>query len=268
MSVETETEQTLECDFCKETFTAKIGSRGRNSAIAQLNRHIRELHDSDTIKPEDFDRLETPPTILSKIRTRFLPNTQDIETPRRPKRQARKQRNRQDLSTVISMGVNGLGWIVGRADPPVGQAVKLEAIGAGPIIDRLVAGTLFDKILQPIIGDSERWKDLGILFALPGTVWWIERHPDQAKDFDPYLRELVLQNAVSMARAIKNQRVKAKERMEAIKILETELLDDLPQEMKGVDPVGAILYQIFSAGKGTNNGAARQPTEEHEPVSV
>lgn len=278
MSVETESppDQLEVCQYCKEPFSARAGSRGRGSARAQLNRHIRDEHSEELAAESNLSGIETSPGLIARVTEKLRPGkaSTDSGSPRRPKKGLGIRRGRQELSTVISLGVNGLGHLVARADPPVGKAIELESIGAGPIIDKLIAGTIFDKILQPIIGDAERWKDIGSLILLPGMVWWVERHPEQAPELDMILRELVLQNAVSMAKSIKSQRQKAKEKSDALQVLQKEVLKDFPAELPPElreDPAGVMLSIIFSAGRTRppekDNGATPDHSEpESQPI--
>lgn len=277
MSIETEAppDQLEVCQYCKEPFSARAGSRGRGSARAQLNRHIRDEHSEELAAESNLSGIETSPGLIARVTGKLRPGKtpNDPSSPRRPKKTLGIRRGRQELSTVISLGVNGLGHVIWRADPPVGEAIKLESIGAGPVIDKLIAGTILDKILQPIIGDAERWKDLGALILLPGMIWWVERHPEQQPELDMVLRELVLQNAISMARAVKSQRQKAKEKADALQILQKEVLKDFPAELPPEmreDPAGVMLAIIFSAGitqsKPKDNGATPDHSAEQQPI--
>lgn len=67
------------------------------------------------------------------------------------------------------MGQGPLGFVVGFTSPV-----------AGEIVDDVVAGTLVDKIVQPLVRGSEKYQNLGALLACYGSVAWASNAPEAA----------------------------------------------------------------------------------------
>lgn len=154
-----------------------------------------------------------------------------------PKSNAR----RADTAPIMSLVWGGAGWMLERtnADVPVGRTMQFQAEHAGVILDRLIARTWVDKLLQPLAAKADEVEALGALFAMPVLVAVVERSPGAAVSLEPLLREAVRANLVSMAPVVKRKRAEAKRFAEAVEAIDPGLAAE-------GDPVATILAAIFA----------------------
>lgn len=160
---------------------------------------------------------------------------------KRPKRQAA----RADAGTVLGLAWASVGGLLMRsgADVPVGRVMQFQAPVAGDVLDRLIARTWVDRIVQPIARKSDDVEALGALFALPALVALMERNEEAAVALDGTLRAVISANLDAMAPAVKKAREKERKHAKAVE----ELNLGLPA---GADPVEAILQAIFAPPAG------------------
>lgn len=125
--------------------------------------------------------------------------------PRAPRRRAeakppRKTVARAPLSEGLGYGLMGAGLLLQRgADPPVGRAIQWEAPLAAEKLDALVAGTVVDRLLQPVARAGATAKELGAVLALPLLVALIERRPELAPYLEAPVKSVLTELALDMA---------------------------------------------------------------------
>lgn len=172
--------------------------------------------------------------------------------PQTSERKPRKRRkNTEGIWQLIWTGL-GRGLIYTSADIPVGNALTFQAPVVGPIMDRAIAGTFVDTLLQPLAGAGERFQDVSDVVSLPVLVGLMERSPALAPALEPLLRQVIRRHLVEYAKMVKAQK-KADEQYR-------KALDDLGMPDVGDDPIDGILAQIWTAPPGTaepaTNGVA------------
>lgn len=122
--------------------------------------------------------------------------------PGRPKGQAPKRsRARVTLSPMLETVLGGVstGLIMTNRDAPVGMAIGFEAPVAAEKLDAIIAGTMLDRLLQPIARAGAQAKDFGAVLALPILVGLIERRPYLYDPLKPLIVPVVTAVALDLA---------------------------------------------------------------------
>jgi hypothetical protein len=84
-------------------------------------------------------------------------------------------------------------------DVPVGLAIGYEAPVAAEKLDAIIAGTLLDRLLQPLARAGAAAKDVGAILALPALVALIERRPYLYEPLKPLIIPVVTAVALDLA---------------------------------------------------------------------
>jgi len=106
---------------------------------------------------------------------------------RRPDRSHLRVSGENLISTVLFAGGGVL--VSKQIDPPVGRCVQLEAPLAAREIDKVIAGTFLDRILQPIFRKGDQLEGLGAIIALPVMVGLYERKPHLAPILEEQMKQ-------------------------------------------------------------------------------
>lgn len=93
-------------------------------------------------------------------------------------------------------------------DPGVGRVLQLEAVAAGPAIDALVAGTIIDKVVQPMLGKKASGEMLLALIGLPLLVGAAERNPALAQPLTPFARAALMTIMPEVVKTMKEAKKK------------------------------------------------------------
>jgi hypothetical protein len=151
----------------------------------------------------------------------------------------------QTLWTVTGMALVRTG-----ADIPVGNCLQFQAPIVGGIIDDAIAGTVLDKLVQPLAANGEKVKTISSVLAMPVLVAALERNPTAAPVLEPLLRMAIADHLIAMAPVIKEQRKKEAQYQKAIEELGVNA-------ETGEDPIEAIIASIFPPmPEAATNGAA------------
>ncbi len=132
--------------------------------------------------------------------------------PRRPRGTPPKRgRARIPLTSLLETTLGGVstGLIMSNRDIPVGMAIGFEAPVAAEKLDAIIAGTMLDRLLQPIARAGASAKDFGAVLALPFLVALIERRPYL---YDP-LKPLIIPVVTSVALDLAELEARNKERL-------------------------------------------------------
>lgn len=170
-----------------------------------------------------FDSEDRPPENAFK---------EDAKPP--PNRKAARSSGEGLLGTAIVSA--GYLLVSKDIDPPVGRCLQLEAPLAAQQIDRAIAHTWLDKLLQPLFRKSDDLEGLGAVFALPIVVGLYERKPQWASILEPAMEELVGSTLDLVAPLMRAQ--KSKRRRSARSMTDINEAFDIP---RGADPVKYIL---------------------------
>ncbi len=152
--------------------------------------------------------------------------------------------------------VGSLAWMGGSqmaasmGSVPVSRAMQLQVGIAGDVLDKAVEGTRLDRLVQPFLGDTERFRDLGMLMAFPLLVGVCQAQPDNPMAAG-LLEMIVRENLHALADGVKRMRAEDRKLADTVETL-TGVGIDL-----GDNPVHAILSMIF---------APVEPTRQSSPV--
>lgn len=249
--------KTLACPHCDETFTTSKSARGASSASAMRTRHIKAEHPGAA---EDVPGTTDGPAASSAprrnpIRAFFTRkgavDGQTNVVPRRPKAKVRRV-GRTSLAPAGSLLWTLGATVAGRAgDVPVAKVLGVQTPVAGQALDRALAGTMLDRIIQPLAADADRYSELASLVSFPMVVAIYERNP--SPPLEAVLDMLIRRNLLAMADAIKVAKREAEHMAEA-----TAELASVGMEF-GSDPVSEMKAWLF--------GAPIAPQPEPAPVS-
>lgn len=171
--------------------------------------------------------------------------------PGRPRGPAPKRnRSRIPLTSLLETTLGGVstGLIMTNQDAPVGMAIGFEAPVAAEKLDAIIAGTMLDRLLQPIARAGASAKDFGAVLALPILVGLIERRPYL---YDP-LKPLIIPIVTSVALDLAEMQERNKERL-------ADAQARAGSHQVDVDQLMAMLF-------GQALQQQPQPTPEQEPV--
>lgn len=165
----------------------------------------------------------------------------DLYTTPGEKRPRVRAAKRATTAPIMGLAWGGLGRLLERTgtDIPVGRTMQFQSPAAGDILDRLIAQTWVDRVLQPFAEKVDDVEALGALFALPVLVATIERSPTAAVALEPFLRQAVEANILTMAPVAKKKKADAKKLRDLVADLDPELADQ-------PDPIETILQAIFA----------------------
>lgn len=123
--------------------------------------------------------------------------------PKRPQSQRapRRTRVRVPLTSLLETALGGAstGLMMTGRDIPVGMAIGFEAPVAAEKLDAIIAGTMLDRLLQPIARAGASAKDFGAVLALPTLVALIERRPYLYEPLKPLIIPVVTNVALDLA---------------------------------------------------------------------
>jgi hypothetical protein len=268
---------TVECDQdgCDWTYEAE-SETGLQGTRAKLGAHRWQAHKIRSTKPAPAPRKrgrppgsrnrprtprvpdptpelapEPPPEIVAELapqkprgflrswftRERVGSPAGEVRPPRRPGRPPGR-RGRTSLGPAISTGWMMAGeGMLRMGDVPVGRVLQLQSAIAGDVLDGALSGTMLDRVVQPLMGEADRYADVGKVLSLPLLVWAHERHPTHATGM--LIEALVREQVKDLAAAIKRQRLEDAKLADAVETLTGE---GVPE---GMNPVHGILNFIF-----------------------
>ena len=156
----------------------------------------------------------------------------------KPQRHSARASGESVLTTIVTIG--GSVLVNRRIDPGVGRVLQLESPLLAQRIDKAIAGTFLDKILQPLFRKGDDLEGLGAALALPIMVGVIERKPELYPMMEPMMEEIigtVLEEVAPLVRKSKTKRRAAARTL-------TDINDafDIP---RGEDPIKAVMGFLF-----------------------
>lgn len=249
--------KTLACPHCDETFTTSKSARGASSASAMRTRHIKAEHPGagEDVPGATETRLGTASAprrnpIRAFFTRRGAVDGQTNVVPRRPKTKVRRV-GRTSLAPAGSLLWTLGATVAGRAgDVPVARVLGVQTPVAGQALDRALAGTMLDRIIQPLAADADKYSELASLVSFPMVVAMYERNP--SPPLEALLDLLIRRNLLAMADAIKVSKREAEHMAEA-----TAELASVGMEF-GSDPVSEMKAWLF--------GVPVPPQPEPAPV--
>lgn len=256
------------CDICNEELPTEHGVKVHKGKMHNSERpKFPKEKRGPAVRGEDgrFHRAPDPPAEADGIEgsSPYAPDTEPLSTaevapkeptpwrerlwgngekkspgPRQTAAERKPRTRRVSTEAIWTTAWTGAGVALCRsgADIPVGNCLQFQAPIVGDILDEAVAGTVLDKVLQPIAGGGERLKKVSSVLAMPVLVAVLERNPGMAPVLEPVLRQTIREHLVNMAPVIK-ARQKAEENYR-------KALTELGMD-SGDDPVEAVISAIF-----------------------
>lgn len=195
---------------------------------------------------EIFDGETTPPTKSDFKEDKYSP----------PKR------GRESGEKIFGAALIGVGAILvnRRIDPPVGRVLQFESPLAAKKIDDAIAGTIIDRLLQPLFRKSDDIEGLGAVLGLPILVGIYERRPEMAPVLEPMLYEVMGVMMDQLAPVMRKE--KTKQRRTARSLADMSETFNLPPGTK--DPIAAILggfifQDMVPPEEGEENAGGTEP---------
>jgi hypothetical protein len=166
------------------------------------------------------------------------PDTERAET-------APKERKgpRVSIESLGTLGWGGMGMWLERsgADAPVGRVMQFQAPLAGSKLDNIIAGTWLDTLLQPLVKQTDKLEDLGVLIALPALIFMYERNPAIEPFVAGFIRQVLEATILDMAPLLQKKQRKRKTAARSI-----GEINDLLDIDKDADPVDALLSYFLA----------------------
>ena len=155
---------------------------------------------------------------------------------------------RISAAEYIGDGWAALGARMMVADAPVGRVLMFQAPVAGDVLDDALAGTVLDRVAQPILKKWEQTSEAGALVMVPLTVAMIERRPEMRPVLVPILRSTMMPMLVAMAKGARRAKKRQAEQVEAMEELADFFPPEVMAEMKasGKSPVDMMIEMIFA----------------------
>lgn len=193
------------------------------------------------------------PKLRDRIESRLWRNGGDraeggAAAPRtREKRPKAAKRGRHSAAGALGTGWGLLGTALERsgADVPVGRVLQFQGPMAGPILDKLIAGSWFDRIIQPLASKTDDMEDFGTLVGLPIMVALYERAPAEvAAQIQPMMIATVVASLGALAPVLEKREAE-QAKIEAV--ARRLAADGKLPIAEGADPSAAVADSILAA---------------------
>jgi len=183
---------------------------------------------TDELRPEPTTTEKRPRSIFSR-RTR--PRVEVIDpTPERPR--VRRVSTAPLTTTAVSFFAGGAERM---GQGPLAFIMGFTAPVAGEIADEAIAGTLVDKIAQPLVRGSEKYQNVSALVGTWAAVAWASNNPENAEAAFGLFRWSM---SVILPLAGKEMVKRAKEERKAVEQMEA-IMPEL-RELFGDDPIRGL----------------------------
>lgn len=161
---------------------------------SEIRRAYYDAHDGVTSEPE-VSITDHAPEPIEEI----APKVSDEEPVigrviKRARKAATTQRARgkkvarKSLASVISMGYEWLAVPAAAFSPPVSFMMQMQAPVVGEILDGPIAGTLIDKLLQPLATVNEALEPVNAVITPLVGAFLLDRFPQHADKILPKMR--------------------------------------------------------------------------------
>lgn len=160
-------------------------------------------------------------------------------------------------SSVVAFAAGGLARI---GQTPLATFAGFTAPVAGEIVDDAIAGTVVDKMAQPLVRGSEKYQNLSALVAGYAAVAWASSSPEAAESAYGLFHWSM---SVILPLAGKEMVARAKAERKAAEQM-AELMPELRELGFGEDPIRGLWSMMWAAPAAPPAPAEQQP--EGAPV--
>lgn len=241
--------------ICPECGTTTISARGlaihrskihgvaSQSSIDRPGRYnTRTVKDPSSPEPGPKPEKPEPKRGLLDILRGRRPAASGTVRPKRPKAERPPSGKRHELTTGLSIGWGTVGAsLVGATGNfPVARIMELQGPAFGQAADRAVAGTLPDKLIQPLMGSADKYRDLAVIASLPLAMMLYLQSPSPATE--QLLRFCVRPNLAAMSQALDRVKAQAEEFLTSVaNLAEAGIIDASSQ-----DPIGDFIRMLVA----------------------
>ena len=203
---ETETERPpLRCEFCDYTTQWPI-------ALSQHRKGHPEVQAATP--PAQPVLAETNGSGGEEKKSGFLsrlwaPKEPKPPKPPKPPREVKPgtRRGRVSVATLAGVPIDFAAELAPAVGlPATGKMLAIEAPWAGYVIDEAVAGTVIDRLAQPLAKAQDRFAAVGSVIGPPLIVAQMERNPDRIPVLAVMLKRSLKMSAPWIAKGIKKMR--------------------------------------------------------------
>jgi hypothetical protein len=160
--------------------------------------------------------------------------------PAAPKRRTGTAAFWGDLVGPVSAVAARAGYV------PMSRAMQWSSPVAGEIVEDATKGTLVDKLVQPVVRNSEKWQDLFDLLGFWAAVGVAQRNPAQAQTALGFARSRLVNLLPRIAANIKKERAKEREAVQALTELMPDIAELFPDAGPDDDPVSLLIESLFA----------------------
>jgi hypothetical protein len=118
---------------------------------------------------------------------------------------------------------------------------------AGDIIEDATKGTPIDRVVQPLVRNSEKWQDLFDLFGFWAAIGVAQRNPMAAPQALTFARARFVNLLPRIAANIKKERAKERSAAEALTELMPDIRELFPEFGPDDDPIDLLIQSLFAA---------------------
>ena len=133
---------------------------------------------------------------------------------------------------------------------PMARAMQWSSPVAGEIIEDATKGTVVDRLIQPVVRNSEKWQDLGDLLGFWAAIGVAQRNPAQSGAALAFARGRLVNLLPRIAANIKKERARERDAVEALTELMPDLKELFPDMGPDDDPVELLIRSLFAAPAG------------------
>jgi hypothetical protein len=225
----------LPCPECGMT----TNNQGRPWTARGLAYHRRLVHSvASTRTPAGTAPADTGEQPRQGWFARTFAKKPKSPAPHPKKLKAPAKGGRVSLAPVGSLAWLGGSTLAARAgDAPVAAVMQIQSGIAGEVLDNALKGTLVDKVIQPMIGGADKYRDFAMLAAFPLLAAIHERRPTAASW--AALRLVAQENLVALSKGLKAAKRQAEQMAEVVADLDAEGLGLDPS-----DPAGSVLMMV------------------------
>ena len=276
---------TLDCDVCGESVTG--AESGRGSAAWKLSGHKWRAHAIRGAGSKSKAPRETSPVEV-EVQSDGAGEAYAEQTPREPKHAKKEStgllgkfwspgnKDKEPGSVAEKLGlpktterkpvvakrrvstadfwgdlVSPAAALSARAGyVPMARAMEWSSPVVGEIIEDATKGTLPDKLIQPIVRNSEKWADLFDLLGFWGAIGMAQRNPANAAGSLEFARKRLVNLLPRIAANIKKERAKERQAVEALVELMPDISELFPDMGPNDDPVALLIQSLFAAPEG------------------
>jgi hypothetical protein len=179
-----------------------------------------------------------------------------------PPRSAKKRVSAVDILQLGWYGAGRWGFVETKISPAAGRMMGLQSRQAGIQLDKMIEGTIYDKLVQPIARMYAMVDDDTAIFAAPIMALILEKNDKAAPLFMGTLLEYALDAIVVMGEQTEEEKLERKKKVRSLRSVAPIM--GMPDDATDEQLEQGLLNYIF---KGAEPDANPEPEPaETQPV--